>query len=870
MNSNNGSNKASNLVSSNRTIKSNKPPVPPKPSTLRARPPVPPKPSTLRAKTNRLPAINVTKSQFDRFRQQFEELFGYMDKEKDYKVFGGMIQPYLVHLENNLNSPPNVYSAAKKLFKSNRYLLYLEQFITFNNEYTANPDSILSAYIDSRYYNLPIAARVIPSLSAASNNQNLLAQYSAEVYKELQPINDRFQGASRNVRNISVIYCHGGLTNDIKFCVVPDDVIIAFLTPLNKFSAGFETSLVFEILETYRTNANFLANPACYLRGDNCLQYTIYYYPGQLIPNFDFSFDTSVEWENEELGFFPNNQDENMRYEIFNRDTDTKYRTNIEQLFANKQDFLKNKITYINCCRRCDSYISNISIEFLYRYEHIINYMNISNCDEIESDINNDKCPGYIFYGVYDDDKFESHNTSGLQYFWDPVLLSTFKSGLVPHIHEIKYADDKTWQKKTLDKLKKLSDVYKQKNYFHKTLIYSLQFINKDPIKYKKFIIDLLMIKFKFNLGEYLFKTNILDSIFAATSNDDKYMIKIFNVLYDIKDVYFEPIICKSKNNIKLIRLYLDKIKNLGEIEKKELYTLIITLILHVFYYDYKQITDICRIDYHKAIQILHNKLIILILLLQDPIFAKLSGLEPIFIKFMNIVYNCGNADNIELLHNIFYIDESGRNVYIFPIDTILNISSKESIINNPIYKIDQTPLAIAIIMQHGELILKLYDANRAKLDESKLQDFLLKYLNIFVYSLLMTDPDPNWYKIRTYNQTLCLIKIVAEIKLYPHSKNLYIYLSYINYRITGVKSKIIDDSFYENTTLLERLRYDDTIAYNFNKDRLIRNLINLFEKDYDKFFRNFDDKPKLSKFDLSYETLKYKQSFFKTLFIKE
>ena len=85
MNSNNGSNKASNLVSSNRTKKSNKPPVPPKPSTFRARPPVPPKPSTLRAKTNRLPAINVLNPNLIDFGNNLKNYLGIWIRKKTIK-----------------------------------------------------------------------------------------------------------------------------------------------------------------------------------------------------------------------------------------------------------------------------------------------------------------------------------------------------------------------------------------------------------------------------------------------------------------------------------------------------------------------------------------------------------------------------------------------------------------------------------------------------------------------------------------------------------------------------------------------------------------------------------------------------------------
>jgi hypothetical protein len=523
--------------SSNRKSKKKKSPGLNNPSSLLVNPSSPPKPATLRLKkTNRLPAINASKTQFDRFRQQFEELFAYMDKEQDYEVLDNMIKPYLDNEKNNLSSPKKVYSAAKKLFKSHRYLLYLDQFIAFVNEYSGKT-KFLYKFTSNNYFNLPIASRVIPKLASVGNNHGNLAQeYAGEVYRELQPINDDARRTSRNMRDIQVINCHGSLSSLAVFLVVPDDVIIAFPTPLNKYFYSYlKTHNLFEILAPYRTNPEFLANPACYLRGDNCLMYTIYYYPGQLIPNFSFSYDTSDELENEENGYFPNNSYENMRDELFveKYDSPKYYATNIFNLFlGEKKKLLKNKITYIMCCRKCDSEITNINIEFLYRYEHIITYLNISNCSEIESDRNNNLCPEATYAKISSKYNKLAENDSGHPYFYDSSLLSTFKIG---NIHKDWYLNEKSEKYiKTIEELSKITSPTIQLEKFDEIFRSLIQKLKDNPELYAQRIIDLFeKVDVQFDLSSYILDHNILNVLtdYFIKYDQTKKLNLIFNFI---------------------------------------------------------------------------------------------------------------------------------------------------------------------------------------------------------------------------------------------------------------------------------------------------------------------------------------------------
>ena len=370
------------------------------------------------------------------------------------------------------------------------------------------------SFTRQNYFNLPIASQVIPKLASVGNNHgNLAKEYAGKVYRELQTINDNAQSKSRTMQNIQVINCHGGLDQLAVFLVVPDDVIIAFPTPLNKYFYSYlKTHNLFEILAPYRTKPEFLANPACYLRGDNCLMYTIYYYPGQLIPNFSFSYDTSVEWENNEMGYFPNNSHENMRGELFGEtyDSSKHYTTNIYDLFREeKKKLLKNKITYIMCCRKCDSEITNINIEFLYRYEHIITYLNISNCSEIESDKNNKSCPEATYAKISSKYNKLAENPSGHPYFYDSSLLSTFKIG---NIHKDWYLNEKSEKYiKTIEELSKITSPTIQLEKFDEIFRSLIQKLKDNPELYAQRIIDLFeKVDVKFVLHSYISENKIL------------------------------------------------------------------------------------------------------------------------------------------------------------------------------------------------------------------------------------------------------------------------------------------------------------------------------------------------------------------------
>ena len=90
------------------------------------------------------------------FRIKFEAFFKEHDKLEDYQVSNEMIQPYL--LKNGFSG----ITADKwmMILKSNRYLLYLDQFITFNYYTVLFPEMTIKDFITEYYYDLYIAKKI--------------------------------------------------------------------------------------------------------------------------------------------------------------------------------------------------------------------------------------------------------------------------------------------------------------------------------------------------------------------------------------------------------------------------------------------------------------------------------------------------------------------------------------------------------------------------------------------------------------------------------------------------------------------------------------------------------------------------------------
>jgi hypothetical protein len=757
-------------------------------------------PASMLPKRNmsRLPGINLSKSQIDRFKQQYEKLFELIDDPTvlNYQASDEMIEPYIT--ANKLDNSDELATIGRRLFKSHRYLLYLDQFIAFI--ISSKHNEVLSSYIDNNYFNLPIASLILKN-AFTSVNKDLVNDYSTMVYKSIAVINDSNIGKSREINNVSIISCHGGLISPhIEFIKVPDDVIIAFPTPLNRYLiVSFTYNMLFDIIKPYKTNNDFLKNPACYFRGDNCLQYTIYYYPGQLIPNFIFNINTSISWENKIFGFFPDNVDTNQRDILFNKNTGDKLTTDIKTLFATKLELLKNKITYINCCRRCDSYIPNKSIEFLYRYEHIINYLNISSCLSIDSRVNS-KCDETIFTKVEKQNTLSDNNTKH-PYFYDPVLLSTFKSSKTVKKHLYLDISQEKWLN-ALENLNKLIG-HVQLEYFDEIFRSLMLKINDNPELFGNRIFELFSkTKITFNLTRYLMYRKCLTVINNKfiDYNISYIFDNIFNAIYDniTADMIF--VIEKINSNINedndpeniLINMFISKIKTQKNIIDK------VIINLQTKYDPTNQLSVIASLTNNEIIYILYEKLRLL------SIFNSESDISNIMDKsrnsntnkFIKIVYlyyfklmSEGSSIMSDMLvesYNIYTEDVHGNKIYMFSPDSNLEIlnglSLSTDIKLNKFLSDEKSPLLYLIFLAmhvkviNSELIAKLYDVaiEQYKNKQSELDDFKNKYLHVFIYMLVHAVSDKNSIDI-VYEYIYKLLDITV---LYPKFTDLYFYIS--------------------------------------------------------------------------------------------
>jgi hypothetical protein len=332
---------------------------------------------SLKLSSNKTKKNNIiTKSIDERLSLFYEYLKTDMeehDKEHPtYQVKDYMLQDYIK--ENSLTEP------WIKFLKSNRLLLYLDQFIYFYNKNINTLNEFISPEIKENY-KLPILISII---ALKKNNNSSAELYKKKLLDEIKKIMISFE-KPRYIKDIHLMNTHGGMPYEPEILIVPDNVIIAFITPLNKFSYQRNThDVLLKILSNLTNDNSFLNNPACYMRNDECFEYTNYYYPGQKIINHLFSYNTEKEYEKIYYGLY-NSASEKINDFYYNINKDEwgfdKFIT-LKHIFEDEEklNIIKNKILYIKCCRKCDLYLDNTKVEFFYRYEHMINYLNMSNC----------------------------------------------------------------------------------------------------------------------------------------------------------------------------------------------------------------------------------------------------------------------------------------------------------------------------------------------------------------------------------------------------------------------------------------------------------------------------------------------------------
>lgn len=429
------------------------------------------------------------------FKIKFEAFFKEHDKLEDYQVSNEMIQPYL--LKNGFSG----ITADKWLLilKSNRYLLYLDQFITFNYYTVLFPEMTIKDFITEYYYDLYIAKKINTKIKKIESQKitKLIKIYSHEIYKGLKKLISQFNIGenTQNITDTAIIQAHGRIDLSTSYCVVPQNIIIAFTTPFNKYQNITTNPLniinsIFEITNyEIQNNSSFTSNPACSFRSDNCLKNTVYYYPGQIIPNYDLTFDISRRQE-KDFGFYTD-INTNKKEDIFEKGGISFYQTSICDIFSKSIDSIQNKIIYINSCRKCDNVLDHINTEFLYRYEHIITFINIMACgilDETNYNLCNPETFNFIKHIEDESEPMLTGDNVSQNLFFDTALSFAFKENKIKKPLYFGSNPEK-WQA-TLRMLNTLNDNEKLE-YTLEIYTYLINMMSRHPELYSQRLLEL-------------------------------------------------------------------------------------------------------------------------------------------------------------------------------------------------------------------------------------------------------------------------------------------------------------------------------------------------------------------------------------------
>lgn len=447
-----------------------------------------------KSKTIKIKAIKSrtnSKNDIKKFKTMFESFFRKHDKLEKYRITSEMLAPYIG--VNNFETDKSKWVA---VFKLARYLLYLDQFITFNYYTVLFPEMSIEDYIDEYYYILYVARKIN---TKAKSVKHIIWEYKTAIYKELNELITKFDMKNNrdNIQGISIIQSHGRIELSTSYCIVPQNVIIAFTTPFNKYQNIRTNPIniinsIFDITKfEQQQNSEFLSNPACSFRFDNCLKNTVYYYPGQIIPNYDLGFDLSNP--NDAANGFYTDIHTNNKELIFDK-FGTSYQTTICELFNKSLKYIENKIIYINCCRKCDNVLDHITTEFLYRYEHIISFINMMNCSKFDETNYNLCSSNDLQFIKHIEDGHEpglASNNIDKHPFFDSAISYAFKQNSIKK--NMYLGSDPVKWKSALEMLNRLSDNDKLE-YTLQIYNYLINMMTRNPELYAQRLVDLFTV----------------------------------------------------------------------------------------------------------------------------------------------------------------------------------------------------------------------------------------------------------------------------------------------------------------------------------------------------------------------------------------
>jgi hypothetical protein len=165
-----------------------------------------------------------------------------------------------------------------------------------------------------------------------------------------------------DIQHFKIVDSHGNTYNNEIF-IVPENTIICFQTPINKYGiAGMKPDLLKiynSLYKKYKTN--FLKNPKNYLNNFSCAQNFVYYYPGQCILDLDLKIGEA-----------------NTTFGITTISNNNNY-TNTNKINNKLSEYLKNNpntFVILTSCRRCSVELLPKYTEIYYRLEYFYTIFN--------------------------------------------------------------------------------------------------------------------------------------------------------------------------------------------------------------------------------------------------------------------------------------------------------------------------------------------------------------------------------------------------------------------------------------------------------------------------------------------------------------
>jgi hypothetical protein len=254
--------------------------------------------------------------------------------------------------------------------------------------------------------------------SDSKSINDILNTFFSDYYKTIKNYYDNIKPKENSVQRCYYLNCHGIMKKEIS--IVPDNVVLIFLTPINRYGICNYWNNTF-LTEFFNKNLiKFQQNFSCIdkikiwydfnnrysnggHRGHELFTNSIFFLPGQKF------YDLDLQYNKYDLAI--NNMGSFM-FPVAGTENKEKYGDTFKQVLSvyisEKAKIDPDKIKYIivNCCRNIDDSIqrnknnSNATLDFYndaYIYENILHYYNIimlGNFTNIGSDIQQ-KTAGY-------------------------------------------------------------------------------------------------------------------------------------------------------------------------------------------------------------------------------------------------------------------------------------------------------------------------------------------------------------------------------------------------------------------------------------------------------------------------------------------